>query len=198
MTPAPPLPLDVPQWALTVDDYHRMGAAGILDADCRVELVHGRLIAMSPIGAPHLLVVNRLTRLFAVRVYAADPPLALVSVQNALRLGRHSEPEPDLALLHPDAESRFPTAADALLVVEVSDTTARYDRRVKAPLYASAGVPEYWVVRTGPRTVEVHRQPEGDGYASVEVRQGADLLSIEGLPAAPPLSVDDVFAPLGR
>ena len=200
--PTAPLPPDLARLAVrertfTVDEYHALGRAGVLGEDSRVELIDGRLIAMSPIGEPHLLVVNRLNRLLAQRAYAAEPALAIVSVQNPLRLDDGTEPEPDLVLLRPESEGRgFPSAPDALLVVEVSDATLNFDRTVKVPRYAAAGVAELWVVAVAERTVEVHRRPSGRSYAETDRVGRGGALTVAALPALAPVPVDDVFGAL--
>jgi hypothetical protein len=92
----------------------------------------------------------------------------MVTVQNPLRLSDHSEPQPDFMLLKPRADfyrGRHPLPEDVLLLVEVSNSSLRYDREVKLPLYARHGIPEVWIVDVAARAVEVHRRPAGEGYA---------------------------------
>jgi Uma2 family endonuclease len=129
---------------ITVDEYHRMAEVGLLAPDARVELIEGEIIDMAPIGNPHMSVVDRLNRLF---VLAAGED-AIVRVQGSVRLGRMSEPQPDLLILKPRSDfyrNESATGNDSCLVIEVSDTTLRYDREIKVPLYARHGVPEAWV-----------------------------------------------------
>jgi Uma2 family endonuclease len=186
--------LSVPLRGLTVDEYHAMGRAGILHEDDRVELLDGQLIAMSPLGGPHISVVNRLANRLAVHLAGR----AVVSVQNSLRLDDRSEPEPDLVLLRPEADDgRVPTAEDARLVVEVADTTLRYDRGVKRTRYAQAGIPEVWVVALAERYVEVSRGPLPDG-AFTETRRlvEGDALVPARFPDLTPIPVADLFAGL--
>jgi Uma2 family endonuclease len=138
--------------AFTVDEYHRMAEAGIRGEDERVELIEGRIVEMNPIGSAHAWCVNRLTWIFAGR------PDVRVSVQNPVRLDRGSEPEPDLVVLRADAPQDRPLGpSDVLLVVEVADSSLGYDRQVKAPLYARAGIPELWIADLGGDRVEAHR-----------------------------------------
>jgi Uma2 family endonuclease len=130
---------------ITVHDYHRMAEVGLLAPDARVELIEGEIIDMAPIGKDHQSIVDQLNRMF-VNAVGDD---AIVRVQGSIRLSEWSEPEPDLALLAPRPDfyrREFALGTDALLVVEVSDTTLRYDRDVKVPLYARHGVPEVWVL----------------------------------------------------
>jgi Uma2 family endonuclease len=169
----------------TVDEFQRMAQAGVFDEDDRLELLDGEIIQMNPGGRRHVAMVNRLTRLFA-RVLGDR---ALISVQNPLVLDPAAEPQPDLVLLRPredDYEAGLPTGADALLVVEVADTTLGYDTTRKARAYARGGVPVVWVIalgRTGARDrMLVLADPTGEGYNTrTDVRRG-DVLSIPGLP----------------
>ena len=146
-----------------VREYHRMAEAGILGEDDRVELVGGELVEMTPIGARHLACVVALTHLLV----ESSAGRWFVSAQNPVRLGERDEPQPDLTLLgrkpRPGAPAP-PGPENVLLVVEVSDTTLPYDRNVKLPLYARAGVPEAWVVDLKGRRVEVHHGPGPGGY----------------------------------
>ncbi len=130
---------------ITVHDYHRMAEIGVLAPDARVELIEGEIIDMAPIGKDHQSIIDQLNRTF-VRAVGDS---AIVRVQGSVRLSQWSEPQPDLVLLAPCPDfyrSEFALGADTLLVIEVSDTTLRYDRGVKVPLYARHGVPEVWIV----------------------------------------------------
>ena len=156
---------------LTVHDYHRMGEAGILSEDDRVELIEGELVAMSPVGSRHVGTVYALTRLLS----RAIGDRGIVSVQSPIRLDDRSEPEPDVALLKPRADdyrTALSTPPDVLLVIEVSGSTLAYDRAVKAPLYAAHGIPELWIVDLVGQKVEVHRKPEAGLYTDT-LRVGA-------------------------
>lgn len=148
-----------------VDDYYRMAEAGILSREDRVELIEGEIVDLVPIGAAHGGKINRLTSLVG-RLAAGGQVVA--SVQGPLRLGLHSEPQPNLMLLRPRAdfyESGHPTAADVLLLVEVADSSLAYDRGPKLALHARHGVPEVWIVDLAGRAVEICRGPGPEGYA---------------------------------
>ncbi|MHB1535506.1 MAG: Uma2 family endonuclease [Acidimicrobiales bacterium] len=120
------------RYAFSVEEWHRMGQAGLFDKDTRVELVEGEILEMAPIGDRHAVCVMRLVRLFG-----QHSERAVLSVQSPLVLAERSEPQPDISLLRPPLErySGHPRAEDVLLVVEVSDTSLAYDRDRKAPLY---------------------------------------------------------------
>jgi Uma2 family endonuclease len=142
-----------------------MAAAGILGADERLELIEGQIVQITPIGSPHASSVKRTTSLF----YRLLGDCATISVQDPVRLSNLSEPEPDVAVLRPRADfyaGAHPTPADVLLLVEVVDTTLRYDRRVKLPLYARSGIPEVWLVILAiPGTSAGQQSADGGGLS---------------------------------
>ena len=170
----------------SVADFHRMGEAGILGEDERLELIEGEIIEMTPIGSPHGGRVNQLNRLLTQAVGER----AVVAIQNPVVLGEHSEPEPDLALLRPRADfytSSHPQAADVLLLIEVADSSLASDRDIKVPLYARHGIPEAWIVDTEHRCVLRFADPR-DGY--YQAQEGIDLSKPVPLPGLPGCAVD--------
>lgn len=164
--------------SLRADDLVRLVEAGVLGPDDRVELLDGEVVWMSAIGARHVALVGRLNR-----ILAADAAL-ICSVQGPLRLGEDTELYPDLLLCREDyvRETRVPAPQDAVLVVEVSDTTLAYDLR-KLARYAAAGIPEAWIVDVDARIVRTYRQPQGDAYLIVGGAVGVDRISPAGAPA---------------
>ena len=168
---------------ITADEYQRLGDAGVLAPEARVELIDGEVIDMAPIGSRHWSVVNRLHRL----LQRAVGDTALVSSQSSMRLGSHSEPQPDLALFEPRADfylGGLPTAAQTLLIVEVADSTARYDREIKLPLYARHGIGELWIVDLEAALFRVYRQPEGERYREASETPSPGLVDIAALPGS--------------
>jgi len=155
------IPLTAPsRHLITVDAFHRMGETGILGPADRVELIDGEIIDMSPIGALHAAIVAQLAMMFSQKL----GPTAVVWCQNPLRLDDVSEPEPDLVILRPRADfyaTAHPGPADALLVIEVADTSLAYDLGVKVPLYARHGIPEVRVIDAATRRTRVFREPVG-------------------------------------
>lgn len=177
----------------SVADFHRMGETGFLDPEARLELIEGELFEMAPIGSFHAGIVRILAE--KLRIGAANA--ALVDSQNPIVLDDHSEPQPDLVLLRPRADyflHEHPRAQDVLLLIEVSDSTAQFDRKTKVPLYARHGIPEVWLVM-GPRRrhVEIYRdpQPERGAYRTrVQAREG--VLTPILLPGVE-IRLDEVF-----
>ncbi len=167
--------LDLKRRRFTVTEYHQMAQAGILGEDDRVELIDGEIVEMTPIGARHAECVDRLTDLF----FRAFGGAARVRVQNPVRLGERSEPQPDIALVRRKPgfyASGHPGPEDVFLLVEVADSSSDPDRRVKVPLYALAGIPEAWLVDLEQQTITAYADPTPDGYRSVRVfRRGEEV-----------------------
>jgi Uma2 family endonuclease len=168
---------------ITVDEYYEMARVGLLDPDARVELIEGEIVAMAPIGTPHGYVVDALTDRIAVVVHGR----AILRVQGALRLSDRTELMPDLSLLKLPLEqyrAKQASASDALLVIEVSDTTLRKDTRVKIPLYARHGVPEVWIVDLQKRCFRIYRSPLDGEYQKVSVTSEPEIAAIPGVAGA--------------
>lgn len=164
----PAMTVSLKKRKISVEDYHKMIAAGILTEQDRVELINGEMIEMSPIGSKHSGTVNRLCTFFVKTL--GDQ--AIVSGQNPVVLSDLSEPEPDIAILHPrdDFYSRsHPQAEDVYLIIEVADSSIDYDREIKIRYYAEAGIPEYWIVDLEQRHIEAYRFPEKDYYKIREI-----------------------------
>jgi Uma2 family endonuclease len=174
-----------------VNEFYKMGDAGVFGPGDRVELIEGEVIEMTPIGSLHAACVDRLNMLF----HRILPPSAVVRVQNPVRLDAHSESEPDIAVLR--ARDDFyakvhPGPKDVLLVVEVADTTLEYDRDVKVPLFARAGIPEVWLVHLGGECLESYAQPDGRTYALSNVFHRSESVSSNAVPELV-LSVDAIL-----
>jgi Uma2 family endonuclease len=175
----------------TVDEYQRMGQAGVFHEDDRVELIDGQVVEMTPIGPGHGSCVNRLTALFAPLAGGA----ATLSVQNPLVLAEHQEPQPDVALLRHRADgyqAGHPRASDVLLVIEVADTSVESDRQTKSPLNARAGIAEAWLVDLPGDRIEVCRDPVAGQYTSARSASRGDMLTPLRLPAVT-FSVDAIL-----
>jgi len=159
--------VEVTRRRFTVAEYHRMGEAGIFPPKDRLELIRGEIIHMAPIGSRHSACVARLNHLLVRRLGER----AVLWPQNPLTILPDSEPQPDIMLLgyredfYRDA---LPTPADVALLIEVAETSLRFDRVVKGALYAEAGVREYWIVDLASESVDVYRDPVGDRFQHVE------------------------------
>ena len=180
------LDIGVPRSKLDVHDYHRMGEAGILAPGDRVELIDGEIIQKTPIGDSHVDLVIVLT----ARLSIAVANQAFVSVQNPLRLDDHTEPKPDLALLRLDRRRGVPLAGDALLVIEVADTSLGYDREIKIPRYARSGIAETWLFDIESATLTRYQITEKDKYRRQDIPDLAQPIS--------PLKMSDAQVDLSK
>jgi|LakMenEpi03Aug12_release.lakeMendotaPanAssembly.Ray.scaffolds.fasta_scaffold214360_2 Uma2 family endonuclease len=163
-----------PTLRFTADQYDLMiragvfasptGAGALPDQPPRVELIRGEIVMMSPIGPRHEELVDRL----AAWSFASVPPgMVRIRIQQSLGIPeRDSVPQPDVAWVRPrDYGAERPRAADALLVIEVADTSVQFDLGEKAALYAAGGVADYWVVAAAEQVIHVLRSPRPPGYA---------------------------------
>lgn len=165
----------------TVEEYELLAKAGVLADDEKVELIEGELIQMSPINLSHVLAVNRLNFLLAMHLAQR----AIVSVQNPVRLAERTMPQPDIALWRRQGDgyrSGWPGPEDILLIIEVADSSVEYDRRAKSPLYARAGIQEYWIVNLPQNVLEVYRQPREGSYRSILRLMVGDTVDLLAFP----------------
>lgn len=175
------MPVELTRRLFTVHDYHRMGEAGILSKEDRVELIRGEILAMSPIGPPHCAAVDRATR--AIVNITGDS--AIVRVQGAGRLDEYDEPQPDIVLLRPREDfyaSAHPGPPDILLVVEIAESSLEYDRTVKKRLYAETGIPEYWVADVKNDCLFAYSDLGDNSYRLVRQFHRGDFIAPQLLP----------------
>jgi Uma2 family endonuclease len=171
----------IPRHRITVDEYYRMAEVGILPPDARAELIDGEIIDMAPVGPRHGGTVMQLNHLLQSAV--GDHAHALVRL--AVRLSDISEPQPDFALVKRRADfykRKHPGPADTFLIIEVSESSLRYDVQVKAPLYARHGVPEYWIIDLKGRQVTFFRSPESGQYADITSTDTPRVVAPAALP----------------
>lgn len=175
---------EVAHHRFTSDEYYRLVELGFFEGR-RVELIQGEIIAMPPMGSPHAttltLALQGLQRLFTEGY--------VVRVQMPLHLDDDSEPEPDIAVVFGtpgDYAAAHPSTA--VLAVEITVTTLAYDRDVKGPLYARAGIPDFWLIEVPGRRVTVFRQPRQDPASDTGWVYGESGLYLPG----------DRIAPLAR
>jgi Uma2 family endonuclease len=169
-----------PRHRWTVAEYHRMGEVGLLNEDSPVELIEGEIIEKEwPISSQHAGAVRHLIALTHRDIPAKGK--YIVSVHNPIVLNDYNEPEPDLALLrwrdnfYVDAH---PGPQDVILVIEVADATACYDRDVKVPLYARYGIEEVWLIDIRQRQLEIYRDPAHGQYRQRDCRRAGQIAPI--------------------
>jgi len=175
----------------SIEEYHRLGELGFFDPDERVELIRGEIIKMAAKGRFHSvcnsLLVEELILLLSRR--------ARVRVQEPIILTDDSEPEPDVVIARNRADnylSSHPEPADILLVIEVSDSTLKYDRETKLSLYAEAGIANYGIFNLVGSQLEIHSEPYQERQGDFNYRSKRIVLPDEtvAIPGFPDLSLD--------
>jgi len=165
----------------TTQQYHLMHEAGVFPEGDRLELINGEITKMSPIGRKHAACINRLVEFFTQKLGTQ----IVLSVQNSIRLDDNSQPQPDLAILkrrNDFYEEGLPTPSDILLIIEVSDSTIAYDRDIKMPLYAAAGIPEMWLFDVNKKAIEGYSLPSSSGYKQMRRYEADDTLAMLAFP----------------
>lgn len=175
--------VQAPKRLFSVEEYHRLAEAGILREDDRVELIHGEIIQMSPIGPKHAGNLDRFVRIFTFLFGES----AIVRSQNPVQLNDFSEPKPDISILKPRDDfytNAHPTKDDVTLIIELSESSLNYDREVKLPEYASNGIPEYWIIDLKAGRVIVHTEPSGEEYLNIKTFRINEQVESPVLPKA--------------
>lgn len=165
----------------TVQDYMRMADADIFTEDDRVELIYGEILAMSPIGPPHAAAVDRANR----AMVSAAGNRAIVRIQSSVVLDKYSAPHPDIVLMRPREDfyaSKHPGPSDIFLIVEVAESSLKYDRTIKARLYAETGIQEYWVADVKHDCLFVYSNLSDKSYRSVHQLHRGDFIAPQLLP----------------
>lgn len=168
--------VEVARHRFSVTEFLRLAETGILTEDDSVELIWGEIVEMSPIDVAHASTVNRLVQLLAKELEEQ----VILSVQNPLQLSDESLPQPDIAMLRPREDfygEHHPGPEAVLLLIEVADTSLRYDREAKSVLYAAAGIADYWIVNLAAKHIEVYREPRPDGYRTTTRYMPGESLS---------------------
>ena len=179
---------------LSARDYLKMGEMGWF-GDQRVELINGDIIIMPPISEDHARSVDKSTTKLVVPLHQQY----IIRCQQPFNAGENGRPQPDIAVVRPEAFQPNEPPAEALLLIEVSRSTLEYDRTTKASLYASLGVADYWIVNLINGTVEVRRQPIesaeaefGWDYASRQIYQRGQTIALLEVPTVS-LAVDEML-----
>ncbi len=170
---------------LTLEQYDRMIESGVFDSvrHRRLELIRGQIRQMAPIGPSHEEIVDRLN-VWSVHVAAARK--IRVRVQNSVGLpSLGSAPEPDIVwVVDRDYSRGRPTPPDVRLIIEVAESSLKYDCGEKAELYAEAGIADYWVVNVAEQSIEVRRDPAAGRYRSLQTYQDQQEVRPLALPEA--------------
>ena len=157
--PSAPVQVYAPPARFTIEQYHAMVEANILTEDTRVELLAGQIVDLMPTNPPHAAAIDRLRRTLTREL---DDGKYLVRTENPVVLSKASQPQPDGMVLgrrDDDYAYAHPTPAHVYLIVEVADSSLKHDREGKMPLYAAAGIKEYWIVNLVDRQLERYTEP---------------------------------------
>jgi len=160
--------ISIPTYNFSVEAYHKLVDVGILKEDDKVELIEGQIVIISPIKSHHASCVDRLGDILKQRFGKR----AIIRSQNPIVLGTHSEPEPDLAVVHYKEdyyENAHPKPKEVFIAIEISQSTESYDRTIKIPLYAKYGIPEVWLVNLNKKVIEVYQRPKKNTYTSTTI-----------------------------
>ncbi len=179
------------RFRFSVDEYYKMIELGLIKDYEKAEIIDGEMVKKMSIGDRHAWVMNMLLRLL-IRALGDE---ILVRSQNPLRLGDFDEPEPDIVLadLTKYDGKRHPRPAETLIVMEVSDTSLRYDRDKKLPLYAQAEIPEVWIINLANNLIEVHQKPAVGIYQTVKIYRPGEIVESSVLPDLRP-EVDAILS----
>lgn len=175
----------------TVEEFRKMTEVGILPEESGWEIIDGYLIDKMSIGSNHAGTVNLLTQKLIIMLAGK----AVVAVQNPIRIDDYNAPEPDISLLRPREDfyrKSLPAPQDALLLIEVSDSTVEYDRDIKKTLYAEAGIAEFWLINLKENTVERYSSPKNGSYRLAEILESGETIkagTIENLE----LKIDEIL-----
>jgi Uma2 family endonuclease len=176
-----------PTYQFSVEEFQKLGEAGIFGEDDRVELLNGDIIVMAPIEVRHLKAVRRLNN----RLMEMYGRRCLVDAQNPVTIDGHSQPLPDILLLREEADDRdsAPIPEDVLLLVEVADTSLVYDQTGKRAAYARNGIAEYWILDLTRDVLHVFRDAEGGAYRTeLTIRVGESIAPLAFADTPVPLS----------
>jgi Uma2 family endonuclease len=153
---------------LTVQDYRTLADAGAFEGRPKVELIDGVILTVSPQRNWHLFVKSELGRRLGNKLEQLGLPLRAY-VEGTVALSQHNAPEPDIIISSGGDLDDYLRGNAALLMIEVADTSARFDLGRKKQLYAEHRIPEYWVVTR--KVVHRFSEPVGGSYRQGDERQ---------------------------
>ncbi|BAQ60003.1 Predicted dioxygenase [Geminocystis sp. NIES-3708] len=178
---------------LTIREYNLMAEVGILTHDEKVELINGQIITMSPQGSFHAAAITRTNRLLNNQLNKI-----LIRLQLPIIVNDFSEPEPDIAIVKYDPfdyDDRHPLATEVYLIIEIADTTLKTDLEIKRQLYASANIPEYWVLDLKQRQLYVYRESNSQDYQTTIILSDQESIIPLNFPETE-IKVSEMLRPL--
>jgi Uma2 family endonuclease len=169
-----------PPHRFSTADYLEMVEKGVLGPDDHVELIGGIIVNMSPQGSRHNYFLMRLNRLLSPLLDNFD-----LAIQGTLTVADGEVYDPDFMLLRRKPggyKHKLPEPTDVMLVVEAAESSFRRDQQIKLPVYAAAGISEYWIADLEREVLFIHRDPTGSNYRTIEIRQKDDIASPSAAP----------------
>ena len=157
-------------YRFTITQLKKMYEVGLIEPDKKIELINGETIMMTPIGFKHMKVVDKLNKI--LNKFISENKLSyIVSVQNPIKKNSKDLLYPDI-VIYPEKiyqKEEIPSIKDALLIIEISDTTLEYDKNVKLPIYAKGKAKEVWIVNLKESIVEKYTNPSGKLFKDIHI-----------------------------
>jgi Uma2 family endonuclease len=191
---SPPPSGTPPLHRITVDEYERIIRSGALENPSRIELIDGYMVDKMAKSPEHSFSATATHQAFADRL----PAGWLARQEQPVKIPAYNEPEPDVSVIRgiiADYRHRSPGPGDVALLVEVSDSSLGQDRGLKLAVYATDGIPVYWIVNLVDRQVEVYTRPVKAGrYRSrKDYKPGQQVPVVIAGQQLPPIAVDDIL-----
>lgn len=164
---------------INVSEYYKMAEVGILKREEKLELIHGEIIRKFPNSPRQASYSNRINALLG-KIIANK---GLLSIKHPLRIDEYNEPEPDIAVLEYREDyysSAHPKANEVFFIIELAETSLNFDRKIKAPLYAKAGIPVYWILDLKHEKLEIYSNPQYGIYRRNDLKEKTDKVKIPG------------------
>lgn len=180
-----------PAKRFTIAEYERLGQLGFFGEDDRVELINGEIIPMVSKGKPHSVCETRLER----ELYKLVGERATLRGQQPIIIPDYNEPEPDRVIVknrEDDYLREHPSPLDILLLIEIADSSLKYDQETKLPIYAKAGICDYWIFNLIENCLECYSEPYQNWQDKFGYRRKLVFLPNEAvnLPCFPDLILD--------
>jgi len=182
--------IEVQRQLFTISEYYKMAEVGILKPTDKVELINGEIIQMSPIKSPHASAITTVHELLTEQLFKK----VTIRTQHPIQIDNHSEPEPDIAVVAYRKDryrANHPVPKDVLLLIEVADSTLRYDRKIKKKLYAASDIPEYWIINIPDSQIEVFKKPRNGRYTQEVIYKDTESISAQKISFK--ITVTDIF-----
>jgi len=166
-------------YKINISQLQKMYETHIIDPEKRLELINGEIIMMVPIGFKHMKTINKLNGILN-KIIIESQLNFIVSVQNPIKVSEDTLLYPDLVIFSKDIykNEEIPTISDAILIIEVSDTTLEYDKNVKLPIYAKANAKEVWIINLKENIIEKYTSPSSKFFKQINIYKEDEKIDI--------------------